>query len=71
MAAKDLTRTDAEHAIDHTLRALAVLNHLAIAGMLHADQANPTNMQSVIDSFEAAERAVEALGDWALRLPAD
>lgn len=72
MHPRDLTRADAERAIEETKRALGGLQHLAVAGLLGSieDDLAPA-MVRLVSIHSAAIALIEILGDSAQQLPWD
>lgn len=69
MTARDLNRADARKILFETRIAVETLNHLAIAGVLHADQANELTLARLTAMENAVHGLVDMLGDYALQLP--
>jgi hypothetical protein len=69
MTDRDLTRADAERALEQVRHALGGLQHLAIAGVLHTNDSPAQPMCRLVSTFDAVGVLVDILGEWALQLP--
>jgi hypothetical protein len=69
----DLTRADAERAVDEATRAVAALGHLAMAGVLHFEGEDVdvlrSGLSTAVAALTAAAGLVSYLGEMARRLP--
>lgn len=66
---RDLTRGDARAAIEDVRRAMAVLSHLAIAGLLHANHQSLSGMRRLSAAESIASDLAKVLALSALQLP--
>jgi hypothetical protein len=67
---RDLNRADAVQATQDAYRAVGVLNHLAIAGVLHIDDADYCTQLTLLTKMDEVLRGcIECLSEAALQLP--